>query len=612
MFRRFAEIVLVLRWPLFLVLLLATLIHGFAVFKLQIDPSIDSLFDKKSPEYAYYRAFVRQYGSDQIIAIAMSTNDLFTMDNLETLKFLTDQVSRLSEVERVISLTNAMDIRHKFLGIKIVPAIQGVLEREKSVHEFKKEVLSNEMFLNNLVSKDGENANIVVYLKSEPGHRTSRGDVIKEIENLLSRLERPGLKFYVAGSPVEQHEFVRLLRRDQYICVPVIFAFLVLTNFLFYRNLSCMILPITIVIMALVWMMATIVYLGQELNLVTSLLTPVVMIIAIKTSVLYMNLFFEMRPHHSSLRETILLTMGELGMPSLLTHFTTILGFASLAFNPVPAIQSFGIFAAVGAFYSFLILLLVTPILLPVLPYRQRKDSLDDRHIVNWFLGQFLEKFEFRWKWVIMVIAGLTFVAALFGISKIKVDTNIVKQMKPDSKLAIATRFIDEHLTGVYVMGFVINRKDGQLMTDTKTLCAIDRFKAYLESKPEITNVNSITTLIKKIHHAREEEADSYQIPEDQETLDRYFEGIQRSRDPNIRSFISSDLKEIRLEARMKAVGTSEGAAVEADVRRYLDQKLGKEFDYHLAGNVVLLGRMATDLVRNQIDGFQFALLSIT
>jgi hypothetical protein len=61
----------------------------------------------------------------------------------------------------------------------------------------------------------------------------------------------------------------------------------------------------------------------------------------------------------------------------------------------------------------------------------------------------------------------------------------------------------------------------------------------------------------------------------------------------------------------MKAVGTKQGTLVEDSIRVYMDRELGPYFDYHITGNVVLLGKMSKELVINQIKGFGFAFISI-
>jgi len=613
MFRHFAEFIHHFRWPVLLVMLISVFFFGLAVSKLSVDPSMETLFIKKSPEYQYYQQYRMKYGSDQMIAVAMSTEDLFTLANLKTLKTITDGIASYDQVERVISLANAMDIKHKLLGVKTVPALEGVFEGERSIEDAKQDILKNELYVSNIVSKDGQIANILVYLKpAEKNSAAANGAFIESLKSYLDDFEQPGVKFYMAGAPVEQYEFIDLIHRDQMVFVPVITVILVLMTWLIYRSFACMVLSMSIVFTTLVWTLGTISLLGQELNLMTSLLAPVIMIISVINSTYLINLFFEVRPHHKSLKEAASVTIQQLGMPCFLTHFTAVLGFGSLALSPIPAIQSFGIYAALGTFYSYIVELVLTTLLLPILPYRPvDPNASNESHFFNRVLLGFLEKLEFRWKWWILIVTALVMVLSFQGAQKLEVDTNIVKQMKPNLPLAIATRFIDERLTGVYSLGFVFRRKDGESMVDAKTLNLLDQFKTYLESEPGIAKVNSITTLVKKINEARENDPQAYRIPRSPKMLGLYFKGLTQSKDPELWKLVSHDFKEVRMEARMRAIGTTRGAALEERVREYLQDHLSDDFEYKLTGNVVLLGKIAKSLVQEQTQSFAFAFISI-
>jgi len=416
----------------------------------------------------------------------------------------------------------------------------------------------------------------------------------------------------MAGAPVEQYEFIDLIHRDQMVFVPIITVILILMTYMIYRSFACMILSMSIVFTTLVWTLGTISFLGQELNLMTSLLAPVIMIVSVINSTYLINLFFEVRPHHKSLKEAVSVTIQQLGMPCFLTHFTAVLGFGSLALSPIPAIQSFGIYAALGTFYSYIVELVMTTLLLPMLPYRPvDPGASNDSHFFNKVLLGFLEKLEFRWKWWILIITGIVMVVSFQGAKKLEVDTNIVKQMKPNLPLAIATRFIDERLTGVYSLGFVFRRKDGESMVDARTLNLLDQFKTYLESEPGIAKVNSVTTLVKKINEAREDDPGAYRIPRNPRMLTLYFKGLARSNDPELWKLVSHDFKEVRMEARMRAIGTTQGALLEERVREYLQEHMSEFFEYKLTGNVVLLGKIAKSLVQEQAQSFAFAFAAI-
>lgn len=613
MFKRTAAFIYMFKWPISFALILITAITGLAITRLQIDPSMETLFIKSSPEYIYYRQYAEKYGSDQMIAVAMSTQDLFTIENLTQLKKITEAISKMEQVERVLSLSNVMDIRPKLVGVKIVPALEGVFEGNRNLKELRAESLKNELYLNNLISKDGMIATLLIYMKPAGKDVQKTGLFIENLRTYLDSEKRAGVDFYVAGSPVEQYDFINLIRRDQMVFVPLIALLLILTTFFIYGSFACMILSMSIVFMTLVWTMGTIALLGEQLNLMTSLLAPVIMIIAVVNSIYLINVFFEVRHHHTGLKAAVTTTMQQLGIPCFLTHFTAIIGFISLALSEIPAIKSFGIFAALGTFYSYLVELILTPILFQILPYRYvGHPSEKPQDLMNNILVGFIEKLDVQWKWLIILLTAVCIYFSVQGLSKIEVDTNIVKQMKPDLPLAVSTRFIDERLTGVYSLGFVLRRKDGKTFRDYEALSKIDNFKSYLESLPGISKVNSITTVIKKIHEARKDNNhEFYKIPSNPDDLKRYFKGILGSDDPGAEEFISKDMKEIRLEARMRALGTREGAAVEESARKYLKDELEKDFEYELTGNIVLLGKIAKGLVQEQVRSFGFALISI-
>ncbi|HTL46755.1 MAG TPA: MMPL family transporter [Verrucomicrobiae bacterium] len=609
MIRKCAEFVLLIKWPLFQGLMLATLMAGFAATHLAIDPTVESLFIKKSDEYRYYREYRDRYGSDQLVAVAMETTDLFTQRNLKLLKKVSDHIAAAPQVENVLSLARVMDIHSKFLGVKIVPALAGVFEGTRTLEDARNAILSNELYVNNLVSKDGKHANIVLKLKASSS-RGKGADFIKDLRGFLAEEEIPGVKFYVAGAPVEQYDFVRLIRKDQFTFVPMITVLLVLTTWLIYRSFACVVLAMTAVFMTLIWTFGLISSLGKELNLVTSLLAPVIMIVSVVDVIYFIGFFLNIRAHHASVRQSVILTMEQLVLPCFLTHMTACLGFVSLSFSKVPAIQEFGLFAACGIAFSYIITILLTPVMLPILPYRIKRTLSEEGHFFNKFVIHFVERLEFQGKWLILVSVIGCVIFSYMGIRKLNVDTNIVKQMKPNSPLAVATHFIDKNITGVYTLGFVLRTRNGETIDDPQVLERIDAFKSFLESMPAIAKVNCITPLVKRIHEVRGGSPEDYKIPRDPQMVKLYFKGIIENADDELWSMISRDLREVNVQAQMHAVGTRDGATVEEASRRYMKEVLSPYFDCHMTGNVVLLGRMSKDLVESQIQGFSFAFLA--
>lgn len=611
-FRKVAEFILYFRWPLLLFFVLATALLARAAFFLKIDPSTEALFDKNTSEYRFYSEFKKHFGSDYLIAIAVETSDYLTLSNLRHTRALTTILTSDPRVDRVISLTNALDIRHKRFGVRVEPVVKGILEGEKPLSEFKERVLDNPLLLGNLVSKDGKTGAILIRLKTTHENPNFLKGYVGDLRSLLKIFPWPRGKFYVAGSPVEQNDIVDAIRRDQMFFIPTIALFLVLATFAIYRNLASVIVAMSIVAVTFFWTFGTIAVTGKSMNLVTSLLAPVIMIISVTNAIYMINLFSEIRPHHQSLRETTCLTVEYLGVPCFLAMGTIAAGFLSLMLSSVPAVKTFGAFASLGSLYSYFVAILLTPLLLPLLPFRPYCKEKEETHFFNRIIVFYLEKIEFHLKKPLIFFTLLIFLISLWGLKKIRIDTNLIRDLPPASPLAVSTTFIDERLAGVYALGLSLERADqGDLMT-VKTLKKIDEFAQFLESQPEITKVNSLGMVIKKIHQAREDDDPArFVIPEDQDTLDRYVKGMAESDNPDFWSFVSRDFKHLRMEARMKAVGTERGAALEDRVWDYANRHLAPELQLKITGNAVLLGKISAGLVKNQLESVVLAFFVI-
>lgn len=608
--QKFAEAIFWARWPLLFLVIGVTAWLSSCLFRIGIDPSVDSLFDQKQPEYIEYKSASAQYGSDQMIVIAMSASTIFEPASLEILQKISRGIDAMAGVERVMSLSEVSDLQHKMFGVKTVPLLEKFNHGEETIEELRERVLSNELFTQNLVSSDGKTASILVYLQSFRTDPKAQGLLIKRIKKFLANFQNPSTQFYLAGVPIEQYEFTKLIQHDQFVFVPMIIGLLVIALYIIFRSFSCVFLCMSIVLTALIWTIGTIALAGQSLNLVTSLLAPIVMVNAVANSIHIISAYFEIRPKQDTIRKAVTLTLEKMIVPCFLTNFTTALGFLALLWSPVPAIQSFGLFSALGTLYAYGAEILLPPLILQLLPHRSARELSKSQQMLRKTVIGFLENIEFVWKWAILAGSLIAVALSIWGISRLQVDTNLVKQMKSDSEIGKATRFIDNHLTGVYELGFVLSRKDRQPITDYQSLQEIDAFKEYLESIPHITKVNSVTTLLKRIHWARTDETE-YSLTSDTSMLERYFKGLSESKAPQLKRLVSNDFREIRLEARMKAVGTHDGYIVEQSARDYLDQKLAGKYNYKLVGNVVLLGKMSKSLVSNQMSGFSFSLISI-
>src|SRR5215470_2133135 len=81
--------------------------------RLQLDPSTESLQPAHDPARPFYLQAVREFGDDEIFAIAIETTDgVFTRANLTTLKSVHEAIARLPGVRRVQSLADMVTFHY--------------------------------------------------------------------------------------------------------------------------------------------------------------------------------------------------------------------------------------------------------------------------------------------------------------------------------------------------------------------------------------------------------------------------------------------------------------------------------------------------------------------
>ena len=97
------------------------------------------------------------------------------------------------------------------------------------------------------------------------------------------------------------------------------------------------------------WLMGLTYKMGVDgISVLFVMLTTFIMPIAVLDSIHIISEFFERYQATKDRRKTILDVMDALFMPMLYTSLTSAAGFASLALTPIPPVQVFGIFVALG------------------------------------------------------------------------------------------------------------------------------------------------------------------------------------------------------------------------------------------------------------------------
>lgn len=580
--------------------------------RVEADPGAEALFLRDDPALAALDEFNRVFSGDEVVVLALK-GPVLTEEGLARLERLTEAAAAVAGVTSATSLANVKNIYQGPVEIFAWPPYERFKDGDITFAEFRAEVLGEPLFAGNLISRDGALAAIVCELGAR------EATTVAALRQVASEAAGGGFETFAAGHPMERYDLTAYIARDQRIFVPLVVLVLAAMTLLLFRQVWGVLLPLAVVGVSVAVTMGTAGALGKSLNALTSMVTPVVMVVAVAASVNMCTAYAQARaemPEGAPRAAGVAAGLDRIGAPCLFTTLTTAFGFGSLALSDVPAISDFGALCALGVCVSYVAALALLPPLL-AREWPRGPGSLHLRpgrieHVLA-HAAPFLE----RWRWGFLAGAAALLAAGVVGISRIRVETDIIAQLPPTSDLARATREIDRSLAGVNTLEVLFRGPKGAFRT-LEGLRAVADVQAALARMEGVAKTISIVDFLGRIGEVKKR---GRALAADQETLDYQLGLLDRAgeargggRSPPARegsapvhAFLSADGSRARLTARLVAMTSSRSFAVIEAVRALARERLPPGIEAEPTGSFVLLQDMTAALPYAQAEGLAIA-----
>lgn len=168
----------------------------------------------------------------------------------------------------------------------------------------------------------------------------------------------------VTGMSIIQYTITKSLTDSQIAStlISLILAILVLT--ITYRNPILGMIVVIPIGITIIWILGTMFYFGYILDTMTVTVTSITIGIGIDYAIHATERFRLVADKTGDIKKALSETISHTGGALLIAALTTSLGFGVLVLAPIPPQQRFGIIVAITIIYSFLISVLVLPLLL--------------------------------------------------------------------------------------------------------------------------------------------------------------------------------------------------------------------------------------------------------
>ena len=607
------------RWrlPLSIVIVLGALALSPRANVTRIDNDITAWFSKDDPVYRDYERFRQEFGGTRTLIIALQAETperLFARDTLQFIQQLTGDIERVDTVHRVDSLATATIVeaikaeKDSEGGLDVRPLLDAAALQ--SPEDVRRRAMRDDLLRGDLVSESGTVTAIVVGF-DEDRIDAVRGGVIQRIHDLVDPRLPAGIRAHYNGSLEISETYNRVTLDNQVKFTPPILLITVLAIYAAFRSWRKTILAMFAILMSILWTLGLYSLLGFSYNVLTSMLIPLVVVLAIADDVHIMQRWDEARRHQNdelAFKETV----AHLVTPLFGASVTTALGMLSLATSNVVAVRSFGIGSAVGIMVDFVISLVLVPTLLAHVKTATSKVPPHEKYLVRPLRR--VARLTCAHPGPLLIAALAVGLVAALGITRLRVDTNHINFFSGSHPLGRSARVIDQELSGVYSFQLMLEGPPDSLNTPD-ILQRIDRLQNQLRTFDHVRKVTSIADYVKRINRELNDgRAEANVIPADQATISQelFVFALGGEGRHELERIVASDYSRAQINVKLQSMSSEVVLQhVEQADRMAREALAGTGISVMTTGSGRLFSTLDHYLVESQLSSFGTAFLTV-
>jgi predicted RND superfamily exporter protein len=407
-----------------------------------------------------------------------------------------------------------------------------------------KQMRENDIVKGKFLSPDGELALAVIALDRKAVQKQGAKEIIGGIDKQLrDELAPVGLKSHLTGAPVMQLEIRNAVERDQLVYNGLGLLFGATIAVIFFKRVSLMLLAALPPVLAVLWSLGLLGWLGFRLNLFLNVMTPLVMVMGFADSMQMVSAIRIRLREGDTKAQAVRFAVRVVGPACVLAHGVALLSFGALLFSQSGLIRTFGMAGGLAVCISFVAVILVLPPLGLLLVRREDKlardrspadrlmDGLGD--IVGWIVDRVV-----HWPALTTLVALVAFVVCGWAYL----------QLEPRYRLA-----------GANPVHIMIEWKDGEPLFSPGPLEVIAKTHEILETQAGLGNVWSIESLRRWLKDAGDDRI---------ETVQKFVKLLPEHL---VRRFIAKEQNAVLVTGRLPDIDSSKILPVVEKIDRALD-----------------------------------------
>lgn len=605
--------------------------------RLQVDTSAESFLHKNAKAIVDYDKFRAEFGRDEFFIVAISGQDVFTLDFLAALRdfheALEQQVSMLQSVESLVNVRSIYGDGDELIAEDL---LENFPQNEQELAVIKQRVRSKPVYYDRLINDDEDTVTLLVkqvpYIqetdKNGHSHLVNLGDeeilqgyleIEAVVEQFRSRFGK-NTEIVIGGTTAMGSNMSIIIQHDFGVFTAVAIVMIIIVLSLLFKRVSGVVIPLLVMAVGVTSCIALMPILGYPLQITTSILPSFLLAVCIGDSVHMLTIFYRSFDGGASKKESLLYALQHTGTAVLFTSMTTAAGLLTFAISEIQPVASLGLFAAIGSVLAFIITIIMIPVLLWLSPVKSKGFVADDSMKVGSLLYKFTRfclhlSTEHPRKVVAVGITLLVVSASL--VPGIRFSQDSLTWFPDETPVKQAVRLIERKITGSMPVEIVIDTGKEQGVLEPEFLHKLDAWLTGLEGRSfndiPIISINSINSLIKETHQAFSgNHKEAYVVPDDKETVAQELLLVEMDQADDLYEFTDHKFRQTRLTLIVPW-----GDAIKFDkfqqlLREDYAQHLGSEYPMHITGVIPIFAKLFAAMIQSAAESYLIAAVVIT
>lgn len=480
--------------------------------RLSIDSSVQALLPPRDANRAIYDRLRLLFGQDDPVLVAVTlTPQVMTDENLAKLDRLTQAIQQLPGIASALSVAVASNILVHGDELDVASFASQALADPGHVERLRAALQANPLYAGTLVSTDGRTAMLVVSLRHAAGGDPLDPQFAEHLRQLAAQAF-PQAPVWITGSDTVRQEMSRALTRTLSRTVPAVFGLVLLLLLAAFSSIRAALAALLTVAIALLWTLAIARLMGLQLNLVTAIVPPLVVVIGLSYTIHLLSAFFlghqlAPEPQGPAMRQWV---MERIGIALTLSATTTIAGFLSLLTNPLHAVRQFAVLASIGTFLAGLLTLVFLPTLLLTIRGSHATAVQLDRVFQR--VAERLATFDLKHRTAIIVVALILIPVNGWFALHIRAGAEFIRSFDAAAPVRQNFEAINRLFNGANVVPILIEAPLDDALVQPEVAQAVDGLEQWLRRQPEVGAVGSYTDVIKLANRSVHEDDPRFAI----------------------------------------------------------------------------------------------------